>query len=193
MQPLELDLPGNLTEEARLAQLDGASFIPRNDNIDDGATLAVPYTYSVYFREDDTIDWAARWDDYFRVDVPDLGRAATIVQSLVLTIALWAAVLAVWLWAGRRHARVAGAWPARSASPTKLSMSLEEGVARKQPDAIVSQCPSSSSSSASASSSSSSTSSSAGSTSKSPSSPPRPTRPSRFHAIRAALRCLSQG
>ncbi|CAK7263647.1 hypothetical protein SEPCBS119000_000589 [Sporothrix epigloea] len=31
----------------------------------DGAMLSIPYTYSVYFQEDDTIDWSRRWDLYF--------------------------------------------------------------------------------------------------------------------------------
>ncbi|PHH64603.1 hypothetical protein CDD81_4214 [Ophiocordyceps australis] len=29
------------------------------------AVLSVPYTYSVYFRRDDSMDWAHRWDYYF--------------------------------------------------------------------------------------------------------------------------------
>ncbi|ORY63164.1 putative multispanning membrane protein [Pseudomassariella vexata] len=32
---------------------------------DDDATLTIPYTYSVYFREDDSIEWSRRWDLYF--------------------------------------------------------------------------------------------------------------------------------
>jgi transmembrane 9 superfamily protein 2/4 len=32
---------------------------------DDAATLSIPYTYSVYFREDNSIEWSRRWDLYF--------------------------------------------------------------------------------------------------------------------------------
>ncbi|OAA56676.1 multispanning membrane protein [Niveomyces insectorum RCEF 264] len=32
---------------------------------DDGARLSIPYTYSVYFQEDNTVDWNHRWDLYF--------------------------------------------------------------------------------------------------------------------------------
>ncbi|XP_044722067.1 endomembrane protein 70 domain-containing protein [Hirsutella rhossiliensis] len=37
------------------------------DDDDDsaGGSLPVPYTYSVYFREDESIEWAHRWDLYF--------------------------------------------------------------------------------------------------------------------------------
>ncbi|MBE3110233.1 MAG: transmembrane 9 family protein, partial [Acidobacteria bacterium] len=32
---------------------------------DDGTTVTIPYTYSVFFREDTSIEWAQRWDLYF--------------------------------------------------------------------------------------------------------------------------------
>jgi transmembrane 9 superfamily protein 2/4 len=32
---------------------------------DELSALTIPYTYSVYFREDDSIEWAHRWDLYF--------------------------------------------------------------------------------------------------------------------------------
>lgn len=33
--------------------------------ITDDAKLSIPYTYSVYFREDNSIEWSRRWDLYF--------------------------------------------------------------------------------------------------------------------------------
>ena len=42
-----------------------SSYIPEEDDVDDGSTLTIPYSYSVYFREDDRIDWSRRWDMYF--------------------------------------------------------------------------------------------------------------------------------
>jgi transmembrane 9 superfamily protein 2/4 len=35
------------------------------EDLDDRATMEIPYSYSVYFREDDKIEWAHRWDLYF--------------------------------------------------------------------------------------------------------------------------------
>ncbi|KFH43382.1 Transmembrane 9 superfamily member-like protein [Hapsidospora chrysogenum ATCC 11550] len=32
---------------------------------DDDGTLSIPYTYTVHFREDETIEWSHRWDLYF--------------------------------------------------------------------------------------------------------------------------------
>jgi len=33
--------------------------------VDDDATLSIPYTYSVYWREDNSVEWGRRWDLYF--------------------------------------------------------------------------------------------------------------------------------
>lgn len=32
---------------------------------DDGSRLSIPYTYSVYFQEDNSVEWGHRWDLYF--------------------------------------------------------------------------------------------------------------------------------
>lgn len=42
-----------------------SSYLPEDDDVDDGATLTIPYSYSVYFREDETVEWANRWSLYF--------------------------------------------------------------------------------------------------------------------------------
>jgi transmembrane 9 superfamily protein 2/4 len=50
-----------------LASLDGSSShsagVTEGDDEDDA--VSIPFTYSVYFRKDDTIEWAHRWDLYF--------------------------------------------------------------------------------------------------------------------------------
>ncbi len=42
-----------------------SSYLPEEDDVDDGSTLTIPYSYSVYFREDNRIEWSRRWDMYF--------------------------------------------------------------------------------------------------------------------------------
>lgn len=42
-----------------------SSYLPEEDDVDDGATVTIPYSYSVYFREDNRIEWSKRWDLYF--------------------------------------------------------------------------------------------------------------------------------
>ena len=55
---LELDMRPNKTAESTGKSPQG--IIEGGD--DDNATLSIPYTYSVYFREDETIEWSHRWD-----------------------------------------------------------------------------------------------------------------------------------
>ncbi|KAI9824707.1 MAG: hypothetical protein M1826_007285 [Phylliscum demangeonii] len=69
VEGLELSLPSNRTEGRK--RYPHSSYTPKDDeaadadDLADGTTLTVPYTYSVYFREDDKIEWANRWDLYF--------------------------------------------------------------------------------------------------------------------------------
>jgi transmembrane 9 superfamily member 2/4 len=65
-QNFELYMPPNRTTDLSV-QYASSSYYPEgdDDDVDDGAKLVVPYTYSVYFREDDTVEWARRWDLYF--------------------------------------------------------------------------------------------------------------------------------
>ncbi|KAI1850065.1 hypothetical protein JX266_004444 [Neoarthrinium moseri] len=60
----ELDIPANKTTNFAV-QYPDSSYWPEDEDADDDATLTIPYTYSVYFREDDSIEWNRRWDLYF--------------------------------------------------------------------------------------------------------------------------------
>lgn len=66
---------------------------------DDGnpdATLTVPYTYSVYFREEDKIDWHSRWDLYF-VNQEESTKIhwLSIINSVVIAAVLSAVVVVI--------------------------------------------------------------------------------------------------
>ncbi|KAF2222553.1 hypothetical protein BDZ85DRAFT_237986 [Elsinoe ampelina] len=58
--------------------------------------MRIPYTYSVYFREDDKIEWANRWDLYF-VNQDDNSKThwLAIVNSLVISGFLTAVVAVI--------------------------------------------------------------------------------------------------
>lgn len=103
-------LPPNLHEvgngmELTMAQKANAT-LPRDldssyhpEEIDDGnedATLTIPYTYSVYFREDEHIEWANRWDLYF-VNQEESSKIhwLAIINSLVIFSALSAVVAVI--------------------------------------------------------------------------------------------------
>ncbi|KAL2200361.1 endomembrane protein 70 [Corynascus similis CBS 632.67] len=59
-------------------------------------TLTIPYTYSVYFREEESIEWSHRWDLYF-VNQEDGARVhwMAIVNSLVICALLTAIVFVI--------------------------------------------------------------------------------------------------
>lgn len=65
-QPFELYIAPNKTSGAE-PNYDGLSYHPDEIEEDDNSpgTLNIPYTYSVHFREDTSIEWAHRWDLYF--------------------------------------------------------------------------------------------------------------------------------
>lgn len=65
-------------------------------SVDDGATLEIPYTYSVYFREDKSIEWSRRWDLYF-VNQEDGSKIhwLAIVNSLIICGLLTGIVLMI--------------------------------------------------------------------------------------------------
>ena len=73
-----------------------SSYVPDDEEWEDeNAQLTVPFTYSVYFREDDRLEWGNRWDMYF-VNQEDSNKIhwLAIVNSLIIS-GLLTAVVAV--------------------------------------------------------------------------------------------------
>lgn len=67
-QSFELYMPPNETATDAARELwSQSSYQPEIDleNLDDNAKATIPFTYSVYFREDTTVEWDRRWDLYF--------------------------------------------------------------------------------------------------------------------------------
>ena len=91
---MELYLPPNTTSLEN--QYPHSSYLPPAEEIDDNTTLAIPYTYSVYFREDNKVEWSRRWDLYFNNQ--DEGNSIhwlAIINSLVISSLLTAVVVMV--------------------------------------------------------------------------------------------------
>lgn len=80
---MELSMPSNSTTT-------------KEEEADPSATLTIPYTYSVYFREDTTVEWANRWDLYFS-NQEDSSRIHwfAIVNSVVIVGVLSAAIAVI--------------------------------------------------------------------------------------------------
>jgi len=77
---LELTMARNTTNTTMLGDAEAV------DELSEDATLTIPYTYSVYFREEENIEWANRWDLYF-VNQEDSNTVhwLAIVNSLVIS------------------------------------------------------------------------------------------------------------
>ena len=89
---LELRMVGNKTSSDRR---DNSLYQDEEEELDENATLTIPYTYSVYFREEDKVEWQSRWDLYF-VDQEDSSKIhwLAIVNSIIIS-GLLTAVVAV--------------------------------------------------------------------------------------------------
>ena len=73
-----------------------SSYLPPEEEMDDGMSLSIPYTYSVYFKEDNRVEWSRRWDLYFNNQ--DQGNSIhwlAIINSLVISSLLTAVVVMI--------------------------------------------------------------------------------------------------
>ena len=93
---LALYIAPNNTELA--AKYPHSSYIPEDDlDAEDSATLSIPYTYSVYFREETDVEWANRWDLYFSDQTESsFTHWLAILNSLVISGVLGAIVIVIW-------------------------------------------------------------------------------------------------
>ncbi|KAK4244559.1 hypothetical protein C7999DRAFT_35074 [Corynascus novoguineensis] len=78
------------------ALMAGKTDAARGEEEEEEETLTIPYTYSVYFREEESIEWSDRWDLYFvnQEDAVRVHRMA-IVNSLVIYALLTAIVFVI--------------------------------------------------------------------------------------------------
>ncbi|KAK5024027.1 hypothetical protein LTR16_012342, partial [Cryomyces antarcticus] len=91
---MELRMQPNATLLEKYAE---SSYIPEDfDDADNGPTLTIPYTYSVYFREEERLEWQNRWDLYF-VNEEDSSKIhwLAIVNSLIICGVLTAVVAVI--------------------------------------------------------------------------------------------------
>lgn len=98
-QSFELYIGANKTvKDARDNLYSQSSYQPEIDlkDLDDDARMTIPYTYSVYFREDNTVEWNRRWDLYF-VNQEEGSRIhwLAIINSLIICGLLTGIVLVI--------------------------------------------------------------------------------------------------
>jgi transmembrane 9 superfamily member 2/4 len=96
VEPMELYMSPNSTDWS--AQYPHSSYYPpeSEEDLDDSETMEIPYSYSVYFREDDKIEWSHRWDLYF-VNQEEGSRIhwLAIVNSVIIAGSLSAVVAVI--------------------------------------------------------------------------------------------------
>lgn len=94
--PLSLYIPPNSTDLTQ--QYPDSSYVPQEVvDMNDGATMTVPYTYSVYFREEHDIEWSNRWDLYFSDQrESSFTHWLAIVNSLIISGILGAICVVIW-------------------------------------------------------------------------------------------------
>ena len=91
---MELFIAHNNTQLAQ--KYPHSSYLPADDDVDDGSTVTIPYTYSVYFREDEKIEWSKRWDMYFNNQEESTSiHWLAIINSLVICGLLTAVVVMI--------------------------------------------------------------------------------------------------
>lgn len=91
---MELYLSHNNTHLA--SQYPHSSYLPPDDDLDDGSTITIPYSYAVYFREDDRVEWSKRWDLYFNNQEESTSiHWLAIINSLVICGLLTAVVVMI--------------------------------------------------------------------------------------------------
>ncbi|KAI1327186.1 endomembrane protein 70 [Xylariaceae sp. FL0255] len=81
----ELYMASNRTNDLSSSELRSSDYLDDLDDGDDDDTMTIPYSYSVYFREDDSIPWERRWDLYF-VNQEEGSRIhwLAIINSLII-------------------------------------------------------------------------------------------------------------
>lgn len=105
-EPFELYMPPNITSPSAASSGDyetlypHSSYLPPDDylteaNLDDNDSMQIPWSYSIYWREDDTIPWSRRWDLYF-VNQEEGSRIhwLAIVNSVII-VGLLSAIVAL--------------------------------------------------------------------------------------------------
>lgn len=89
--------PGGSKASALRAFLDpdDDNFGKTSEDDEDQPELVIPYTYSVYFKEDETIEWSHRWDRYLDPPGTAYVHQLAIVNSLIICAMLTGVVLII--------------------------------------------------------------------------------------------------
>ena len=96
--PFPLYIPPNNTATDAAELYPDSSYIPEDViDMNDGAQITVPYTYSVYFREEPDVEWSNRWDLYFSDQTDNSWTHwLAIGNSIIISSILGAICIVIW-------------------------------------------------------------------------------------------------
>lgn len=95
-QPLALHIAPNNTNLAE--QYPDSSYLPPASVDLDQVSMTIPYSYSVYFREEHDVEWANRWDLYFNDQAESTSTHwLAIVNSIIISSILGAVCMIIWI------------------------------------------------------------------------------------------------
>ena len=95
VEPFTLQLPRNETDTAD--QYTDSSYIPPYDDSAASGSITIPYTYSVYFREENEVQWNNRWDLYFSDQAESSWTHwLAILNSFIISGVLGAICIVIW-------------------------------------------------------------------------------------------------
>lgn len=105
--PLLLNIRPNNTGLTQ--QYPDSSYIPEVKVDLNQISMNIPYTYSVYFREEHEIEWANRWDLYFSDQTESTSTHwLAIVNSIIISTILGAVCIIIWVRTTSGDMRVRG-------------------------------------------------------------------------------------
>lgn len=136
--PLPLYILPNSTDLTE--QYPDSSYIPQVPTDLSQVSMTIPYTYSVYFREEHDVEWANRWDLYFS----DQEESTTthwlaIVNSVIISSVLGAVCMIIWVrtTSGDTKGRGDGILEDAKLRPRKRSEKKTYGLLEKEGNVIV--------------------------------------------------------
>jgi len=139
--PLPLYIAPNMTDLSE--QYPDSSYVPQPKVDLDQVSMVIPYTYSVYFREEKRIEWANRWDLYFSDQTESkTTHWLAIVNSLIISSILGVVCMTIWIRTTSGDAKGKGdglleeakLWPKRRSERKTNGLLEKEGRAAMDDD-----------------------------------------------------------
>ena len=136
--PLPLYIAPNTTDLTE--KYPDSSYVPQVPTDLSQISMTIPYTYSVYFREEHEIEWANRWDLYFNdQEEGTITHWLAVVNSIIISSILGAVCMIIWIrtTSGDTKGRGDGILEEAKLRPRKRAEKKTHGLLEKEGNVIV--------------------------------------------------------